>query len=524
LTNTVCPDVDVLIHPEPAELSALTTSLPPPATAPCDGGLTIDRDHVGVLFNATIPTAAAAFQAFLALPVNDSAATITAPVQGRFRLAGWGSAPWSSTTDTGTWTDIRGAANGVCAAGTSPACTPVGIAPHEQGLITFDWTIGADPVIGASEYCEFGLTPPAADEACSTVKCSCADVHDCAANTGVQAKKHGGGFWPCVPSIYQFDQCMLVELNAPNGTATFTHQSTWSNMSFGEMSVLAHEALIDARQLPTAPGQQFQDIFFIAMPRNMPASVPPTTTSVQLAQNAALAAATRIAQPYIDDLQRIPGQQLAAIIKRFDRQPIDARVSEGDDRLRQILAARRIMPDADVRRIDGLVGIVLGKGSGDKPSASQVHDIVSSVGSSSAAEIVPTLEIYPFYQPFAKGKTYAPMTSFSVFLSHEQTLAGMHYEIDGADKAGENVYHMRIPVGTARKIQVRAQALVGAEAPLPPGMPKWPCAGGCVSCGGGANRTCGLVTMVGNSAPGLIAGIFVIRRRRKKPAKAKPAA
>jgi hypothetical protein len=325
-----------------------------------------------------------------------------------------------------------------------------------------------------------------------------------------------------VPSIYQFDQCMLVELNSPNGNATFVHQSTWSNMSFGQMSVLAHEALIDARQLPTAPGQQFQDIFFIAMPRNMPGSVPPTSTSVQLAQNAALDAATRIAQPYIDDLQRVPGPKIAEIIKRLNRQAIDVKIAENDDRLRKILAARQIMPDADAHRIDGLVKIVLGKAGGDKPSATQVHDIVNTVGSSTAAEIVPTLEIYPFYQPFGRGKVYSPMTSFSVFLSHEQTLAGMHYEIDGADKAGENVYHMRIPIGTARKIQIRAQALVGGEAVLPPGMPKWPCAG--CACGGVGAQKCGLVTMVGNTAPGLIAGVLVIRRRRKKTAKpAKPA-
>ena len=57
----------------------------------------------------------------------------------------------------------------------------------------------------------------------------------------------------------------------------------------------------------------------------------------------------------------------------------------------------------------------------------------------------------------------------------------------------------------------------GPEAKLGPNNPVWPCAGGCASCGG-ANRNCGLVTQVGNTLPGLLAGVLVIgRRRRKKP-------
>jgi hypothetical protein len=402
----------------------------------------------------------------------------------------------------------------------------VTIAPNEQGLITFDWTIGADPDLGSSEYCEFGLTPPASTgDTCSPTRCDCpphldGSPPDCAPGTGVRATK-GASFWQCVPSIYQFDQCMLVELNAPNGAANFVHQSIWNNMSFGEMSVLSHEALIDARQLPAAPGQKLQDIYFIAMPRNLPSSVPPTSTSVELARNAALAVATRIAQPYIDDLQRIPQDQLAAIMKRDVAlgRPAIAINGGGDERLRNILRARQIMPAEVGGQIDKLVAIVLDQASGDKPSATQVHDIVKSVGSATAAQIVPTLEIYPYYQPFGKGQAYQPMTSFTVFLSHEQTLSGIHYEIDGADKVGANIYHMQVPVGFARKIQIRAQALVGNEVPLPAGMPKWPCAGGCASCGGGASRSCGLVTVIGDTAPGLIAGILVVGRRRRKPAK-----
>ena len=67
---------------------------------------------------------------------------------------------------------------------------------------------------------------------------------------------------------------------------------------------------------------------------------------------------------------------------------------------------------------------------------------------------------------------------------------------------------------------VRAEAIESTEMLAPPN-PVWPCAGGCAGCGG-LNRNCGLVAAVGNTTPGLIAGVFVIRRRRRKkqPAKA----
>jgi hypothetical protein len=177
------------------------------------------------------------------------------------------------------------------------------------------------------------------------------------------------------------------------------------------------------------------------------------------------------------------------------------------------------MSKADLQRVDRLLSVATQQPQGDKPSAAQVRNAVATLGPEAAAEIVPTLDIYPFYLPGARGHIYQPMTAFTVFLSHESTLSGIQYQIDGADKVGENVYHLRIPLNNARKIQVRAQALVGSEIPLPPGMPQWPCAGGCVTCGGAANRNCGLVTMIGNTAPGLIAGVLAIRRHRKKPAK-----
>ncbi|HEX8106528.1 MAG TPA: hypothetical protein VF516_02320 [Kofleriaceae bacterium] len=562
ITTSVCPDnnTDTILHEELGDPSAGCSTCDPTkfsklsdltgaAPADCDAGLDIDADHIGTLFNTPVPADPEVIGPMLgrqfgardtttpnhviALPFNTkpvpggggTANDITAPIQARFRLAGWGSAPWSDPTDLGRWKDIRGAASGICgtapAAGSTDLCGASTIPAQKHGIIKFDWTIGGDTGpggIGSSEYCEFGLTPPAGSgETCAT-GCSCADPTDCAAGTGVHASKAGapGTFWPCVPSIYQFDQCMLVELNAPNGGAHFVHQSIWSNMSFGEMSTLAHEALIDARHLPVAPGQQYQDIYFIAMPRNMPPSVPATSTSVQLAQNAAINVALRIAQPYLDDLNRTPPLVVERIARSLPRAAAGA-ASEGDERIRQILRARQIMSVADARRVDGLLQIALRQGGQDnKPSASLVHASVAAVGSSTTAEIVPTLEIYPYYQKLGKGRAYEPMTSFSVFLSHENTLAGIRYQIDGADQVGQNIYHLRIPVGNARKIQIRAQALTGNEAPLPPGNPVWPCAGGCAACGG-VNRSCGLVAAIGSGAPGLLACVWVIGRRRKQP-------
>ncbi|HEY6173509.1 MAG TPA: hypothetical protein VIX73_03655, partial [Kofleriaceae bacterium] len=123
---------------------------------------------------------------------------------------------------------------------------------------------------------------------------------------------------------------------------------------------------------------------------------------------------------------------------------------------------------------------------------------------------VPTLEIYPFYQPLGQGNVYLPMTAFSVFLGHDGSMAGIDWVLDGATKVGQNIYHLEIPVGYARKIRVRAQAIQPPEPKLPPGSVAWPCTGCCPS------GRCGLVTQVGNTLPGVIAGVIVIARRRKR--------
>lgn len=490
-----------------------------PALA-CDGGIDIDADHVGVL-NTAVPadpeligpgtssplnrtfsgasSATPVINHVIALPVNTSTSTIKPHLQARFRLAEWGSAPWSVPGDLGQWADIRGAETGICAKAPTGTdiCGESAMAPGKHALLTFDWQIGTGPS-GASEYCEFGLTPPGG---------SCAP---CTLSGGAAGTQATGG--PCVPSFYRFDQCMLVELNSPNAPATFVHQSIWSNMRFGTMSTLAHEALIDARKLPTAPGQRYQDIYFVAVPRNMPRVLPPTTTSVSVVQATALNLALHIAQPYLEDLKRVPPIPVVGVPqpKPFER------AGDGNKTVQQILRARQVMPPADVQRVDGLLAVALAQSPSTNPSATLVRAAVGAVGSSTAAELVPTLDIYPYYQVNAKGRLYSPMTSFSLFLSHENTLSGIRYQIDGADQVGANIYHLQIPVGNARKIQVRAQALTANEAALPPGNPAWPCAGGCAACGG-ANRRCGLVAALGSGGPGLLACVWVIGRRRKQP-------
>src|SRR5205814_6583034 len=134
--------------------------------------------------------------------------------------------------------------------------------------------------------------------------------------------------------------------------------------------------------------------------------------------------------------------------------------SEGVDkgfleRIQRIAPALRIMPEKDVEVVVGLIQLVVGH----QKAADLNVDTVATLGPDEAAGVVPTLEIYPFYQPGGQGNVYLPMTAFSVFLGHDGTMAGIDWVIDGATQVGQNIYHLSIPVGFARKIRVRAQAI-----------------------------------------------------------------
>ncbi len=297
--------------------------------AACDGGITIDSGSVGAVFNAapgtdfTLATPTNQFKAVtstgvaapntvIAQPRNTTGTDIFAPLMARFRLAAWGSAPWSNPADTGRWKDMRGAEGGICGAGTAPNCTPIRIPASGGGkaAITFQWQIGNDPTLGPSEYCKYGLTPPAATGV-TCGPCTCGASCD-APGTGVQAT----GF-PCVTPTYQYDQCMLVELSAPNGVANFASQSTWNNMTFSQMSVMSREALIDARDLPKAPGQREQDIYLIAMPRNMPAKLAAPTDGSQLVRQQAFDRALAISAPYAEDFDKLTPEQIREIADKL---------------------------------------------------------------------------------------------------------------------------------------------------------------------------------------------------------------
>jgi hypothetical protein len=440
---------------------------------------------------------------------NTSSTAVAAPLAARFRLAGWGAAPWS-TSDTGKWKDMRKAKDGVCGVGAAPACSAMTVPAGGKAAISFRWQIGDDPILGASEYCQFGLTPPAGQGVCQT--CSCA----------TQSTKPVGSPWPCVSKQYGH-QCMLVELSAPAGTVHFESQSSWNNMSFGQMSVLTREALIDARGLPTAPGQTDQEIFLIAMPRNMPARLPGgATTGSQLVAQQSFHAARRLTEAYRASYHALTDEQRRALARRLEHRVPSPDELKRDRRARifgeeYIIAqlVRTIMPREDYAqagRLLDLAGLGADAADGKLTAERLTQTVVDTVGSSTAAEIVPTLEIYAFYRPLGAGVVFMPMTSFSVFLSHQGAMNGIDWEIDGATRVGLNMYRLKIPVGFARRIQIRSQAIEPGESAQKGGDERWPC--GC--CGG---NKCGLVAGANNMAPTMLAGVFLFGRRRRKKSK-----
>ena len=148
----------------------------------CDAGLKLTQ--IGAVFNQGPPynttaplnqikavdgTNTPRANTMIAQVVNTSAAAITAPVQARFRLANWGSGPIGS--DSGQFSDIRGGA-AVCLPTGAPPCAAQTINPGaaNKQAIHFDWTLGNDPTLGASEYCAYGLAAPSGP-ACAACVC-----------------------------------------------------------------------------------------------------------------------------------------------------------------------------------------------------------------------------------------------------------------------------------------------------------------------------------------------------------------
>jgi hypothetical protein len=569
LTSSVCvslPAGGFLDHGEldnPDHYSRIT-EVATPGAAGCDGGLAIDVSRIGSIadyagtpagldthslsgawqFKALHADNSRVTNTIVAQVRNTSGASISTPLSARFRLAMWGSAPWSMPVPDGKWTDMRstrpttaGQQPGICLGSADPnaadTCSPpVAIAAGGQKAIWFNWTLGTDATLGESEYCQFGLKPPGAvgsgcDNTCS---CASAGAHcDPGDTTGTKSTVSAGQ--PCVSKYYEH-QCLLVELSSPMGGVTFAQQSAWNNMQFAQLSVTAQEALIDARALPTAPGQKEQNIYLIAMPRNMGQNLGGAIDGTKLIRQNALNRAEAVAAPYLQDISQNPGlaksvahnrasNQIAALsaaaARKNDDGPADKDPPDTEKRVAKVAAALQVMPDGDLQRTLGLLQVAVNR----KATAAELNqNLVSTIGADQASEVLPTLEIYPYYQPRGQGHAFQPMTAFTVFLSHEGTMTGMNWVIDGATRIGHNIYQLKIPVGFAKKIQVRAEAIEGGGQ-LGPANPAWPCAGGCPGCGGGA-KNCGLVSVIGNTGPGLIAGVLVIaRRKRRKPA-AKP--
>jgi hypothetical protein len=546
LTTPICPNTainDFLVHEElgdpsvpcpgcsPDKFSRLTTFMGA-RPGDCDGGIRLRTPDIGAIFEAApaldlstapLTTMFKALKAggtpgvntVVAQPENTTSSPITAALSARFRLAGWGAAPYS-TTDPGVWKDMRKAKDGVCGAGTSPACTPITIPPGGKGAISFRWQIGDDATIGASEYCQFGLTPPVGQGTCQACSCAGSASCDLAADPGVQSTKPSGGTWPCVSKRYQH-QCLLVELSAPNGAVNFESQSSWNNMNFGEMSIMQREALIDVRGLPKAPGQTTQEIYLIAMPRNMPAKLPGgTSTGNEVIAQQAFQAASRISESYRASYQALSAEERLRLAKQLEHRLPDPDAVKRDRRSRVfgeryliVEQIRTIMAQDDYRRAGRLLDLALRALDEQVTAAAATQEVVDTVGPTAAAEVVPTLEIYAFYQPSGAGVVYMPMTSFSVFLSHQGAMTGIDWEIDGATRVGLNLYRLQIPVDHARRIQVRSQALEPGEVSQKPGDANWPC--GC--CGG---AKCGVVAGLNNMAPTMLVGMFFFGRRRRR--------
>ena len=202
------------------------------------------------------------------------------------------------------------------------------------------------------------------------------------------------------------------------------------------MSVVSREALIDARQLPKAPNQRFQDIYLFVMPRNMPQTIPGgATDGVLYVRRQALSRAEVVAAPYIQAMQQNSGDKIRDAILKLGRRPGAGAAAVGPrsaveqppdpqdfpDRIARIENALDIMAQRDFERTTALLQIVKTR----KVTAADLNEaVVRAVGPEEAAGIVPTLEIYPFYRPLGVGPALLPMTAFTVFLSHDGTMTG----------------------------------------------------------------------------------------------------
>jgi hypothetical protein len=277
----------------------------------CGGDLFVDRvgsDVAGVL-GTTMNTAGTID---LGVEVRNESATEVAAgsLIAQFRIANWG-----VQNPSGLWTDVPytlpagdPAATGHPGEAKSTVIVPARTAsgPGRAIVKLAGWDLGPD------EECQFTWQQAThwdpAVVAAWTARCRlCDDPSHAGPDDG--AERATGG--TCLPARY-LHQCVAAEIRG--GDLSFGKRSAFSNLNFAPLSVHDEHALIDVRGLPTVPDQEFQDVYFVVMPRNMPASAGGQTYSQIIATNAARMA-EEIAREGGDgqDVPAVVRQQLEAL-------------------------------------------------------------------------------------------------------------------------------------------------------------------------------------------------------------------
>ena len=499
LTTSVCPvqsTPNQVIHQElgPKNLtncplcsldfySFLTTFVgSPPAGSTCDAGLKIDSAHIGNVVDTAGPydtiglthTIKALNAAGTAPAVNTMIAQVAStggsigpvPLRARFRVADWGTT-WGANA---AWKDIPGQ---------STATTSLTVTPTSTKALTYNWTLGNDPKLGKSEICSYLQSSPG----CADCTCGGTNpiVDNCiAGDTGTRAP---GG--PCLAK-HASHQCMLVEVQAPNGNAVFTQSSAFSNWDFGEMSTFTRDAIIDARGVPAAADGS-QKVLLVVVPRNMPRTLPPVSGTGYIADRlmAAVHHVTRL-----DVVRKLSDAEVTTRATKLGRTLPQATAIHasrhatilGEPAVTEVERARTLLAPRDFELSAKLLDIAADAREIDNrpiaphttPAADLTHRVVEALGPEVAAKVVPTIEIYPYFQPANHTPVWQPMPAFSVFLSHEGGLSGFtgwSLSGPGVVQVKHGVYMLTIPKAQAKSpAKVRVTTTL-SDAHLPPHGP-----------------------------------------------------
>jgi len=165
------------------------------------------------------------------------------------------------------------------------------------------------------------------------------------------------------------------------------------------------------------------------------------------------------------------------------------------------------MPNDDFDRVFGLMTIAL---STEESNEALVHQAVTTLGPAAAAQIVPTLEVYPFYQPMAKGHSYQP----DDLVRGVPVARGCACRECATRSTARARCRRTFTTCGSRSITRAASRSAPRRWPesVANGNPSWPCTGGC-SC---HSKTCGLVPGTASLLPGIAAFAFAMRRRKRR--------